>query len=322
MPANGTAGFARSAVSGISRLPSPPASTIDRIRAAMVRTYSRAAQSRYARRPAHPRVPARGLRGRGSPRRVPRTGAAAARRRARPLHGGTAGRGGRHGVRRAGGSRRRQPRAATFGTDLAMAAGCEGRGPRALAHLVRQPRRARRVAAARGAARRERPQPRAAAAVEGRAARRRLRPARPGPSGRRWRPPTRSSRCRPGCATTCCAATPTSTRRGSTWSTTASTPRSTGPTRAPDVLARLRHRPRPAVGGLRRAHHPAEGPAAPAARRAVAGPVGAAGAPCRRAGHRRDPRRGDRAGRRAAPRPRRRRVGASRCCPGPRSCRS
>ena len=28
MPANGTAGFARSAVSGISRFPSPPASTI------------------------------------------------------------------------------------------------------------------------------------------------------------------------------------------------------------------------------------------------------------------------------------------------------
>src|ERR1044071_5308495 len=38
MPPKGTAGLARSAVRGIRRLPSPPASTIDRTRAGMVRT--------------------------------------------------------------------------------------------------------------------------------------------------------------------------------------------------------------------------------------------------------------------------------------------
>ena len=69
-------------------------------------------QSVHARRPAHPRVPARGLRRRGRPRRVPRPRAAPAGRRAGALHGGTARRAGRHGVRRAGGAGRGQPGAA------------------------------------------------------------------------------------------------------------------------------------------------------------------------------------------------------------------
>ena len=58
--------------------------------------------------------------------------------------------------------------------DLTMAAG-GGRRGRALAHLVRELRRASREAALRHPARRDRPLPRAAAAVEGGAARRRLR---------------------------------------------------------------------------------------------------------------------------------------------------
>ena len=53
--------------------------------------------------------------------------------------------------------------------------GCRRRRRRAQPHLVRELRRAPRLAAARHPAHRDRAQPRAAAAVEGRAARRRLR---------------------------------------------------------------------------------------------------------------------------------------------------
>ena len=52
-----------------------------------------------------------------------------------------------------------------------------------------------------------------------------------------------------------------------------------------DVLERHRRRPDPALHRLRRAHHPAEGRAAPAAGRAAARPGGAAGAAGRRGRH-------------------------------------
>ena len=55
---------------------------------------------------------------------------------------------------------------------------------------------------------------------------------------------------------------PSSTPRGCTWSTTASTPTLWSPVPDPDRVARARRRPRPAERHLRRPHHPAEGPAA------------------------------------------------------------
>ena len=63
----------------------------------------------------------------------------------------------------------------TMSIDLAMAAGIERRRPRPQPHVVREPRRAPRRPRSRDPARRDRAQPRAAAAVEGGAARRRLR---------------------------------------------------------------------------------------------------------------------------------------------------
>ena len=79
------------------------------------------------------------------------------------------------GVRRPRRARRRAtPRCRPSASTCSMAGDCVGRRPRALAHLVRQLRRPPRLAARRHAARRHRAQPRAAAAVEGRAARRRL----------------------------------------------------------------------------------------------------------------------------------------------------
>ena len=108
-----------------------------------------------------------------------------------------------------------------------------GRRPRPLAHLVRQHGRPPRVAAARHPARRQRALPRADAAVEGRAARRRLRRCRAGPSGRRTRAPRAIVAVsaamrddvlrsypdgRPGHACTSCttASTPRSGRRSTT----------------------------------------------------------------------------------------------------------
>src|SRR5437016_4371424 len=79
-PPNGTAGLARSAVRGISRLPSPPASTIESTLSAMTPTLTtqlvghqrnRVLGLVRARRPVHPRVPTGGLRRRRGARRVP-----------------------------------------------------------------------------------------------------------------------------------------------------------------------------------------------------------------------------------------------------------
>ena len=208
-PPNGTAGLARSAVSGMSRLPSPPARTMPKIflrrhgSNPRQRDTSSAASCRcaalalpHARRPAHPGVSARGL------RRCRR-----ARRRARPgpprptstcvvrCFGARPRRAGRHRVSRARRARptrtRRSPRS---GVDLQIAQDVAGADlvhshtwyANGAGHIAQ--------AAARHPARRHRAQPRAAAPVEGRAARRRLPGLELDRDARRSRAPTRSSR--------------------------------------------------------------------------------------------------------------------------------
>ena len=150
---------------------------------------------------------------RALPRRAPA-------RRDRPLRGRSA-------------PRRRQPGAA----DLRRRPGDGGRRrgvrPRPLPHLVRQPRRAPRQAAPRHPARRHVALARAAAAVEGRAARRRVPPVVVGRADR-LRGRRRGDRRQRGVEGRR-AAQPTrrSIRRASTSSTTASTSSCTAPTRRP-----------------------------------------------------------------------------------------
>ena len=193
-----------------------------------------------------------------------------------------------------------------------------GQRPGALAHLVRQPRRPRRQAAARRAARDDRAQPGAAAAVEGRAARRRLRAVVLGRADRR-RGGRRGHRgVGRACATTCCAATRTSTRTGCTWCTTASTPRSTSPTRHRRARA-ARHRPGPAVGASSSAGSPGRRACPHLLRAALSlDPavqlVLCAGAPDT-AG---DPRRGDACSSTSCGRTATASSGSRRCCPSPR----
>ena len=185
----------------------------------------------------------------------------------------------------------------------------------ALAHLVRQPRRAGRRAAARSAARADGALARAEPAVEGRAARRRLPrlvvggahglPGRPAAviavsdrhAGRHPRRPTRSS-----------------TRSACTSYATASTPCSTRPSPRPSS-SRLRHRPQPAVRRVRRADHPSEGHARTCCARPRVRGRRPAGAVRRRAGHPGDRRRDRRAGPRAAGLARRRRLDPGACAP-------
>ena len=116
---------------------------------------------------------------------------------------------------------------------LRMAADVEGRRPGPQPHLVRQLRRAPGQAPLRHPARGDHPQPGAAATLEGRAARRRLRAVlvlRADRDRQRRRGHRRVGRDAP---TTSCGPTRPSTRRGSTSSTTASTRTSTGPTPRP-----------------------------------------------------------------------------------------
>ena len=124
--------------------------------------------------------------------------------------------------------------------------------------------------------------------MEGRAARRRLRAVVLGRADRD-RGGRRGDRgVGAGCATTCCAATRPSTPTGCTSSTTASTPRSTSPTAAPTCWSGSGIDPDRPSRGLRRADHPAEGPAAPAARgRCRCDPAVQLVLLRRRAGHRR-----------------------------------
>ncbi len=93
-------------------------------------------------------------------------------------------------------------------TDLSMAAGGVRSRPGPLAHLVRQHGRALGEAAVRRTARRDRPLAGAAATLEGRAARWRLPGLAPGPSARRTKPRTRSSRSARACGPTCSSSYP------------------------------------------------------------------------------------------------------------------
>ena len=193
---------------------------------------------------------------------------------------------------------------------------------RPLPHLVRQPRRPPRQAAVRHPARRDVALARAAAPVEGRAARRRL-PAvvvgrAHGLRGRRRRDRGRARRRAP----TCSPPTRRSTRHGSMSSTTASTPTSTGPTRTSTCStgsASTLDRP---IGRLRRADHPPEGRAPPAAGRARLRSDGAARAARRRRRHAGAGRRDRRRGRRAARCPRRRALDHRQRSAAPTSARS
>ncbi len=181
---------------------------------------------------AHPRVPAGRLRRRRGPRRLP--GPRAARLvdldvlcMGGPREGATAH--SEHDARFPDGNAALR----ILSTDLAMTAavGCGRRG--ALPHVVRQHGRPPGEAAVRHPARRHRALPRAAAPVEGRAARRRLprlvvgREDRLRGGRRRGRGEPRHAR------PTSWRPTPRSTRRGCTSSTTASTPTSTTPTPTP-----------------------------------------------------------------------------------------
>ena len=143
-PPNGTAGLARSSVRGMSRLPSPPARTmpntlrvdmptsvVRRGAIAGVRspTMSDAAALAlpHARRPAHPRVPARGLRRCGRARRGTRPGAAARHRGRGALLRRSARRGGNvRATRRPPSSTGATPRSATMGVDLLIAGDAAG----------------------------------------------------------------------------------------------------------------------------------------------------------------------------------------------------
>ena len=132
--------------------------------------FPRSAAGRHA----HQGVPARGLRRRRRARRVPGPVAGRPGRPHRALPG-----------RRPAGRRSRTSRGTSWSaassalqvisTDLAMTAAVGRRRPGALAHLVRQPGRPPELAAVRRAARDDRALAGAAAAVEGRAARRRVR---------------------------------------------------------------------------------------------------------------------------------------------------
>ena len=329
MPANGTAGFARSAVSGISRLPSPPARTIARTFLRGARRSHGGQRSRtrgrfgivrvdvltreyppevYGGAGVHVAELVRALRARadveahvhafGAPRDEPLHLVVRRPRRAVRRQRGAA-----HARRRPGDRRRlRRHR------------------PGALAHLVRQLRRPPRLAAARRPARRVRALARAAAAVEGRAARRRLRGlvvrradvVRGG--GRRHRGVGGDARRRarvvpldrPGAR----ARRPQRHRH-----------RRLVAARRPRPGARAGRRPGPAVGRVRRPDHPAEGAAALPARVRRAAARGPGRAVRRRAGHPGDRGRGRGPGRRAARHPRPASSGSPRCSRAPTSSR-
>ena len=142
---------------------------------------------------------------------------------------------GRHRPRRGRPAARATPTPALriFAADLVDGGRRGRRRPRPLPHLVHQPRRPPGQAAVRHAPRRHLALARAAPAVEGRAARRRL-PAVVVGRAHRLRGGRRRDRGEPGVARRRAASLPgASTRPRSTWSTTASTPTSTSPSPRP-----------------------------------------------------------------------------------------
>ncbi len=320
--------MARSAVSGQSRLPSPPASTMPSTLAVkpfgtvvtpqtLVRSPAGEPDGardglpcRSAHRPAHPRVPPGRLRRSGGARRAPGAGPACARgRRGALLRGAARRRPGRARAPPAQRAGRRERRAADARGRPVHGRGRRGRRPRPLPHLVRQHGRApgqdplRRPARGHGAL------ARAAPAVEGRAARRRvpavvvggthvLRARRCGDRGERGDAARRAG--------VLSGPRPSARPRGAQRHRHGVLPPRPGPRRR----ARRRRRPGPAERGVRRAHHPAEGPGAPGRGRAPHRPRRPDRAVRRGAGHPGD-RRGDRdRGRRAECGPSRRDLGA------------
>ena len=289
MPPNGTAGLARSAVSGISRLPSPPARTMARTfgvaassfghESALSCASSRSAATPVpatsgdarARRPADQGVPAGGLRRRRRPRRRARPGAARPRRhrRAGALLRRSPRRGGHDRVRRPAASwRRPTPALQTLGVDLPMAADCAGADlvhshtwyANIAGHLAGRCCTASRTSSPRTASSRcGRGRPSSSAAATrvsslGRADR--VRGARPA-----------SSRSATACAPTSCASYPHVDPARVHVVHNGIDPERWSPRRGPGRRAPPRHRPRPALGRLRRPDHPAEGPALLPARR-------------------------------------------------------
>ena len=142
-----------------------------------------------------------------------------------------------------------------------------GRAARPQPHLVREPRRPPREAPARDPARRDGAQPRAAAAVEGRAARRRLRRLVAGASGRRSRRPTRSSPSRPSMRRDLLGCYPAVDPERVSVIDNGIDTEEYRPDPGTDVARAVRRRPGAALRRLRRPDHAAEGADLPARRR-------------------------------------------------------
>src|SRR3954451_10820378 len=300
-PPWGTAGFARSAVRGMSRLPSPPARTtaMTFFGAAMAGPYGVPGRSHYGERRAHrpvdTGVPAGRLRRGRRSCREPRRGAAPPRRRA--------GAGVRLAAVRSGGDRGSRPAGARLGerrpADVRRRPDHGGRlrrrRRRPLPYLVRQPGRPPGGAAERRARRALRAQPRAAAPMEGRAARRRLRPVVVG-GGDRLPGGVPGDRGERGDAGGHPAVVPVGGPSEGGRRPQRDRPVGLAPARGPGRRPRSGDRSRPALGGVRRADHATEGAAVPVARRGAPARGGPAGAVRGGTGHAGDHGRGAGAG--------------------------
>ena len=189
------------------------------------------------------------------------------------------------------GARRRRPYAAALAGALDRprdGGRRRRRRARPQPHVVREPRRSPREARARHPARRDRAQPRADAAVEARAARRRLCRSRASPSGRRSRRPTRSSPSRRRTSREILACYPAIDPARTSVIYNGIDADEYRPDPGTDVLERHGIDPARPVGRLRRPDHAPEGARPPARRRARDRPRGAARALRRCAGHARD----------------------------------
>ena len=212
--------------------------------------------------------------------------------------------------------RRRNAALKTLGVDLAITDGCAGTDlvhshtwyANFAGHLA--------VAAVRRAPRRHRPLARAPATVEGRAARRRLRPVVVGGADLLPRR-ERGGRGVGGDARRRAGVVPRHRPGQGPRRPQRHRHRAVAGRPEPGPGPRARRRPRPPVGGVRRPDHPAEGPPALPARGRAAASRGADRAVRRSAGHPGDRGRGGRPGRRCSPRPAREWCGSGRCCPGP-----
>ena len=211
-----------------------------------------------------------------------------------------AARGGGHDrVRRADGTGRRERRDPDDGNRPRDRLGCRRRRRRAQPHLVRELRRPPVLDAARHPAHRDRPQPRAAEAVEGRAARRRLRRFELGREDR-LRVGRRGGGRERGHARRHPAQLPLARSRQGARDLQRHRRGCLGSGRGCRRPRGRGHRPLQAVDRLRRSHHASEGPPVPAARGGAAAPGRAARALRRRPRHSADHGRGGGGGAEAA----------------------